>query len=728
MDPELDRVNEQLALLLLHTQSGMDPDQAKALTEATTAIETKYKAAFATLADKNASDADKKYAKEVTDSINKNLPNFMKAGLSAASAFKSGDNLAGSAAIMDMCASGAAMIGSLSAAAGPYGAVFGAVFSMIGQLLTYFGPKQPSLRDQIKDLLEGLSADHELQSVKADGDSVEEYATTICRVKLKLPLHLKKPLETNKDIVNFQAGLKNQLISINGAYSVFAAKYGKWYTAQWLKDEKNHELEKWPEILGVFCRVYSDSLLANMALAGIVDRQLLMQRIEDSSSSNPNYEKNRNNFDQVNNLLVDLLATMDALPDLWDDGNRLMLKFLDEIRPVAQSRGLFLHLGYDNKYLYGATGRKGIQSDRWTNLSIGYGGRGHRFSVTVPKQNQGSAKPEYHLFFCEHWIGSGGGGDLEHGKVKPSPVGISGQGVVSKDKFSDVWALPAPTDKQRDAGATFVYAALDDGTSGSVKLFELDGKHELKPGNWQPATKSGLVNVRAVTHPPAPLRDDPDKDGLPPKSDLLGGVDHYNSITYGAMRSSSEIYVDQLNTRCYVPAPWATYSGIDVDPYYVWVFRPEGVACATHASVISCILGKRTAPRWMEHSPGDVLGDQSDQGRNNKWLVDGQETTGRPPLKGILSLSACKDGTFYASIYSRTVTKSDTGPYFLFEAKDTLASYTTSYKIDVKEGRLNVAPWEKCAGVARQVQKMPIPCWSLFESLDAVLRAKLKTQ
>jgi len=130
----------------------------------------------------------------------------------------------------------------------------------------------------------------------------------------------------------------------------------------------------------------------------------------------------------------------------------------------------------------------------------------------------------------------------------------------------------------------------------------------------------------------------------------------------------------------------------------------------------------------MEHSPGDVLGDQSDQGRNNKWLVDGQETTGRPPLKGILSLSACKDGTFYASIYSRTVTKSDTGPYFLFEAKDTLASYTTSYKIDVKEGRLNVARWEKCAGVARQVQKMPIPCWSLFDSLDAVLRAKLKTQ
>src|SRR5215471_8696543 len=194
MDPDLDRVNEQLQLLLLHTQSGMDPDQARALTDATTAIETKYQAALATLADKNASAADKKLAKDITDSINKNLPNFMKAGLSAASAFKSGDNMAGSAAIMDMCASGAAMIGSLSAAAGPYGAVFGAVFSMIGQLLTYFGPKQPSLAKQIIDAIRGLDADKELQGVRADGKSVEQYMETICRVKLSLPMLLKMPL------------------------------------------------------------------------------------------------------------------------------------------------------------------------------------------------------------------------------------------------------------------------------------------------------------------------------------------------------------------------------------------------------------------------------------------------------------------------------------------------------------------------------------------------------
>ena len=107
-----------------------------------------------------------------------------------------------------------------------------------------------------------------------------------------------------------------------------------------------------------------------------------------------------------------------ALPALWNDGNKLMQDFLEEIRPVAQYRGLFVHLG-DNHYLYAATGRKAVQSDSWKNLSIGHGGYGHRFSITVPKEERGSLNPQYHLFFCERWS-NGRRGDMEHGWVKPS--------------------------------------------------------------------------------------------------------------------------------------------------------------------------------------------------------------------------------------------------------------------------------------------------------------------
>jgi hypothetical protein len=259
-----------------------------------------------------------------------------------------------------------------------------------------------------------------------------------------------------------------------------------------------------------------------------------------------------------------------------------------------------------------------------------------------------------------------------------------------------------------------------------VKAYKLDEKNQLIDGNWSPSTKSGVMNVRALTHPPAPLPNDPDKDGLPPGSSLLGGDAPFNPIIYGALRSSSEIYVNQSNTGAYVPTPWGDYSGIEVDPYYLWVFRPHAVACATHASVISCILGKRTSPRWMEHSP-DALGDQTRDGEGNLWeLEDGRHVKSRPPLKGLLSFSPCIDGTFYASIYHRTVSRSTPEGRWLFKAKDTLGSYTTRYNINLKAGKLNVDPWVKIGGVARQVQKMPIPCWSLFESLDADLKSKLQ--
>jgi hypothetical protein len=725
MDPDLDRINQQLSLIMKYAQPDVKFDK-QAFANAMNKIETNYKAAKDVLADKNASDADKKYAKDVTDGINKNLPNMLKGALSAASAFKSGDYINGSAAIMDICASGAQMIGSLSAAAGPYGAVFGAVFSMVGQLLTYFGPKQPSLKDQIIEAIRGLDAEKRLQNTEEYGDTIEEFATTIHRLRLAFPKGLKSPLETEKNIEDFQTYLKEVLVGIEASYNKVSNLYKKWKIVEWLKDKKTQDQEKWPEILGVFCRTYSDSLIANMALASMADEPMIDQRLKDVSSSNPKYKEHEEGFKAIRTLLIDLRANMRERPRVWEDGNAMMLRFLEQIRPVAQDRGLFVHLG-TNQYLYAATGREAIKSGSWKNLSIGYGGRGHRFSLTVPKEDRGSLTPQYHIFFCERW--HAGGGDLEHGRVSPSPVGISGQGQIFSEKFADVWALPAPKDQNpHDETASFVYAAIDDGTSGSVKLFELDEKNKLKEGGWWPATKSGVMNVRAVTHPPTPLPDDPDKDALPPGSPLLGGDDHYNSIIYGALRASSELYVDQSNTRCYVPTPWGDYSGIEVDPYYVWVYRPHAVVCATHASVISCIQGKRPMPRWMEHGPNDVLGDQSRQGEGNLWLVNGRETKPRPPLKGILSLSPCKDGTLYASIYNRTVSKSSTGDHWLFEAKDTLGSYTTRYNIDLKAGRINVDPWVKIGGDALQVLKMPIPSWSLFESLETTLKEKLKIQ
>lgn len=718
-DPDLELIQEQIALMGLHAQADMDQDQARAFAVATWEIQKKYQDAQVILKDKNASAADLKYAKDVTDSINKNLPNLVKGVLSATSAFKSGDYINGSAAIMDICASGIQMLASLSAGAGPYGAVFGAIFTVVGQLLTYFGPKQPSLKDQVIDAIKGLNAEERLRNTQADADAVHEYTTTIYRVRSLLPKHLESPIATSKDLWNFRTHLMADILSIELAFNKVSVLYKKWDTAEWLKDEKTQDLEKWPEILGVFCRTYSDSLLANTALASMANESLVDKRLEDVSSSNPDYEHHRHDFDEVNNLLIQLRTIVLAIPDVWNDGNNLMRQFLRLVEPVARDRGLFVHLGTD-KYLYAATGRKAIETGAWKNLSIGYGGRGQRFSITVPKADAGSLKPFYHVFFCEHWLASDNG-DLEHGRISPAPVSIFGPGMISPDKFHDTWALPSPDDPKK----SFIYAAHNDGNGGSVKLFELDTENKLKVINWNPATKSRIANVRAVTHPPTPLPDDPDKAALPPNSLLLRGTDHYNSIIYGALASSGEIYVDQSNTRCYVPSPWGSYSGIDVDPYYLWVFRPEGFACATHASVIHCIQGQINSPSWMECSPNDLLGDRS-RHDGNKWLVDMQETTTYPPLRGFQSLSACRDGTLFASVFHRTVQQVQAGDHWLFLPQDSLGIYTASYTL--KPGSLDVGPWTKCMGQALQVQKMPIPCWSLFDGLKADFQTKALTR
>ena len=173
-----------------------------------------------------------------------------------------------------------------------------------------------------------------------------------------------------------------------------------------------------------------------------------------------------------------------------------------------------------------------------------------------------------------------------------------------------------------------------------------------------------------------------------------------------------------------MPSPWSTYSGVEVDPYYLWVFGPTGFACATHASVIKCLQKKIPKPSWIEFHPNDILGDQSNDGGGNMWLVDGYEIRGgRPPLKGLISLSPCTDGTLFISLYNRTVTQTNTEDHWLFRAFDDLHFYGALYSVDPKAKTIHVEPWEKYdQGLATQVQKMPIPCWALLENLKADLK------
>ena len=47
--------------------------------------------------------------------------------------------------------------------------------------------------------------------------------------------------------------------------------------------------------------------------------------------------------------------------------------------------------------------------------------------------------------------------------------------------------------------------------------------------------------------------------------------------------------------------------------------------------------------------------------------------------------------------------------------------YTADYRIDRKASRVVTSSWVKRGGDATQVVKMPIPCWSILDQLNARL-------
>lgn len=97
------------------------------------------------------------------------------------------------------------------------------------------------------------------------------------------------------------------------------------------------------------------------------------------------------------------------------------------------------------------------------------------------------------------------------------------------------------------------------------------------------------------------------------------------------------------------------------------------------------------------------------------------------PLQGLVSLSPCEDGTLAAVMYKRLVVRRQyISSHTSWQAYDSLAPiYKMDYNIDLQAGTLNVGTFEQSEdAVGVQVQKMAIPCWGLFESLEANLQTK----
>jgi hypothetical protein len=719
------QVNEQIELLLQLQLKHMTPQDLLTWQQRIDDIKDNYRKSRAIEDDVNAKKEKREEAGKAAESIAKALPDICKGIISAQKAFANGDYMTGSAAIMDICAAVAPVIGSSISSflgvAGPVGMLFGAVFSVVAQILALLGPKAESEISQIKKLLLELENEKELITIKAVHDAVRLHAKMLTDQANVLSKVLASPLSTYDQYVAFGLAIKEARIVVDedGNVEKSVASFQGWHVLEYLRSETFQDVPNWPKVLEIYCQTYGDLITAALSIRLFCDSADMRKRFEDIR---PNPKDSQQIITQKNTALeklTDLVSYANVRQKEYVTCNAIVLEALGELKTAARARGLFTYLGMDHN-VCAATGKQ-VQPGTWTPTRIGYGGRGHRFSVS-PSGDADPLTPKYRIWECEYWQ-QGGAGDVVHVRIDPSSLEISDGGVtVSPDKWADVWAVPNRNKQDR----AFVYCAHDGGTSGYLALFEETEKNVWKKLDWQPVTKSGLVNVRVITLPPKTLFDDPDKDAIPQGSPLLNGDGHNGSIHYGALRSSSEIFVVAGDITTYVRSPWQDYSGIEVDDNYLWVFRPDAIACATHASVIKCASGKSTSPRWITHVPTQILGDLTG-GEGNVWWhgIDSTEESyhhpWRPPVMGLLSLFPCSDGTLSACAYTRTIAPDPRHGYMV---QDQRLTYTAVYSVDVKAGTIGVKPWTKIGGQAYQIQKMAVPCWPLLESLEVNLKPK----
>ena len=767
--PQEEQVNANIDLLLACHFDGMDPVAQQNLMDSMEDIREEYQKAAA-LAKTD------KYYKDVSDSIAKSLPGLVKGAYAAAQAFKSGDYISGAAAIMDICASIIPVFTAILSATGPQGAIIGALFSVVGQILSFFLPKQPSMESKIQKMLDQLQSETQLANIKAFGHSISSYTSsmrskcmgehtmgkpeplagkvsltqgspsvsgtgtafkttaavgnwlsfeadtsaTVYKIEaiasdtsltLSTPYKeaseaassLKKlvrttekrsideilamPLTTEKEadafVVQMKAlhwGLEKENTKLDTPI------FSNWQVAGYLELPENQGKEGWPEVLGNWCEAYIDLLTANMMLACLADPKTLDRLADETGEGNKESPLPPNAKKKCHSAVLNLQALVLGLQESWRSDNKEMLKIVNKLRPVARERGLYAHLGFWNNgiILYAAPGNGKAEPLNWDYKKNTAWLR--TISIHLPQSQKDSYKPKYELLALEE-------GGWVHLHTVNSITGQLSDGTAlihprPNERFLDASGIPLNEGHIGiDFGAnpvTLVSLAVQgNNVDQYLNYYTINRERKAARVNYEPHL-GAMMDVRSLYLPAAALPGDPDADAMtdanaaPPGPPLLS---QKTNITYGGVRDRNHVHVLAWNSWATVEGPenWNGYNGIVVDPYYIWLFGKGGIACATHASMIKTRQGKIKRPSWIYH--------------------DFDKQFSAPE---VISLCPSADGTLVVCMLNEI--------------------YTADYKIDQKTNRVVTSSWVKRGGNGKQVVKIPIPCWSVLESLKANLQ------
>lgn len=645
------------------------------------------------LNDKNATEEEKAAAQRYLDGIAKGITALATGIRDAVVGFQSGDPVAGSAAIMDICATIATIGGAMTAAGGPPGAIVGALFSVISMILRMFVKEQKSVTAQIEEVMRILESEEELQGLTVAQQAIGAFIDTLMPPS-NSPFEPVKYKWSSEEI--------NMKLNVIEGPSINAIRHA----TTWLNKEKSQQLPLWGHVLAAQCEAYVNYLFAltiaitSLDLTGIPEGGKLIE---------------------------------EKLTRAFRSNDQNQLNFLRRVTPAAQSRGMVWSIAYQRGG--GAPTDSGPLQVRdtitgeWTDL----GHAQRKFAVAKRKTiDAEDANPFVAVF------------SLQSTDNPPPVPGVTYRNRANSKMFflQGMWPLAKRSKWKesipglRDLAATpgekelqvYVYFVTDKNIYRNVHDAGdfVSPVHQVSPT----PTDYKFDSVCAVSSPQT-------VDGYDPRH--LEG--EKNAVYAGGAEKDGKRFIQAFfesdapkGVRQRLITPFGKEAiGMAADRKRLWIFNRELIACVTHSEakryVLDVIrnphlLNSQTPPEWAVYNlPDEFAG---------KWTDSGI-------FPGIHDIAPCDDGTLLAVFRTKeTVEPRIFSATPTFVRRRNTATQTGSIVIqgldkDYSGHTVVTSGWTRYdtkgnTGWSLRIYKHAIFCWPLIETLTKVLGERVAAQ
>jgi hypothetical protein len=193
--------------------------------------------------------------------------------------------------------------------------IVGAIFSMVGQILSFFAPQSESLTSKIEKLLRDLKAEETQQDIVTVHQAIRVYAASLRQAARRA----SSAMGGDKPLLDLM--VTDEIIKAINPLEGNTATLFRGVT-NWLNEPKNQTLDLWPTILSAACQAWADMMAAALTLLSLVHTDEVQNQYEAAKKLADPKETRR-----VEKALLRLQADVIARLVIFKADNDLLLRF-----------------------------------------------------------------------------------------------------------------------------------------------------------------------------------------------------------------------------------------------------------------------------------------------------------------------------------------------------------------------------------------------------------------